>query len=613
MRAPDVAAAASGWEVHQFETYELEERERKLARRQQAAQTRTGNVQRLAPDLGSIASGTAIGSLCWAVQHYGRKDNADASAALDTRLVQLTDVTTTHALVSGFAAYIDTPNLPTVDAMLQAGRNNSYSNHLILLMLSASMRLRVNRPIPAAAEPVVAAGVIVNADLFVRVPETKQLLADWFAARLADPASSARTLLADAWHDAVARGETNLPCFHDLTQRPECAALVSRMIPPLLTGATLPTIHVAQSCVRHLVVNDPEIAQRLATMVQASNWTTGEVAGLWLAAAFVTGSAPTDIVAPFAALTDAGAWAAIDMWRGDSITSGPLAPMTCDKSAALISAVGARFPNAGQRLGSSYGQHNDYDAAEFVAGQIKHLASQDDAQAGPRLARLTSDPALASYRDLIRHHLAQCLRQRREHDFEAPDRERIAPSLMNSAPANTADLLAVVVDHFEQLSAEIRATSFARLNAYWSDKNRSYEQPKDERVCSKLLASDLQNRIAPLGLAASVEHHMIAEKRCDIVVLQAVIRLLPIEVKHHYHAELWTAWRTQLYKLYASDVRAQGVGIYCVLWSGEVDGRRMPALPEGISRPTSVAELREAVTSLIPAKTATACASSSSI
>lgn len=598
---PDLAAAASGWDLHQLEPYELEERERKIARRQEAVETRTNNVQRLAPDLASIASGNAVGSLCWAVQHYGRKDDADASVPLEARLVELTDIATTNALVSGFAAFIDTPNLPTVDAMLQAGRNNGYSNHLILLMVSASMRLRAHRPIPEAAEPVVAAGVIVNADIFVRVPDNIPMFANWFAARLADPASPARALLADAWPDAVDRGQTDLPCFHNLTQRPECAAFVSSMIPPLFSGATPPTSHVAQACVRHLVFNHPEAARQMATAALADSSTAGEIASLWLAAAFVTEPAPTDLVAPFAMLTEPGAWAAIDLWRGDGVTSRPLAPMTCEKSAALIAAVGARFPNAGQRLGSSYGQHNDYDAAEFVAGQIKHLASHNDAQAGSRLAQLASDPALATYRDLIRHHIAQRLRQRRERDFEAPDRERITTSLMNAAPANTADLLAVVVDHFEQLSVEIRGTSFARLNAYWSDKNRSYEQPKDEPVCSKLLAADLQNRIAPLGLAATVEHHMIAEKRCDIVVLQAAIRLLPIEVKHHYHAELWTAWRTQLDQLYASDARARGIGVYCVLWSGEGDGRRMPALPAGIDRPTSTVELRDALTSLIPA------------
>jgi hypothetical protein len=98
------------------------------------------------------------------VQHYGRKDGDDASVPLNARLVALTDETTAEAIVAGFAAFIDTPNLPTVDDMLQAGRKNSYSNDLVLVMLSASMRLGEKLPIPAHAEPVIAAGVIINAD-----------------------------------------------------------------------------------------------------------------------------------------------------------------------------------------------------------------------------------------------------------------------------------------------------------------------------------------------------------------------------------------------------------------------------------------------------------------
>ena len=62
---------------------------------------------------------------------------------------------------------------------------------------------------------------------------------------------------------------------------------------------------------------------------------------------------------------------------------------------------------------------------------------------------------------------------------------------------------------------------------------------------------------------------MIADKECDLVVLQGTERLLPIEFKHHYHAELWTAWHTQLDRLYTRDAKAGGLGIYLVLWSGE--------------------------------------------
>jgi hypothetical protein len=75
---------------------------------------------------------------------------------------------------------------------------------------------------------------------------------------------------------------------------------------------------------------------------------------------------------------------------------------------------------------------------------------------------------------------------------------------------------------------------------------------------------------------------------------------LPIEVKHHYNAELWTAWRTQLDRLYTWDAKAGGLGIYLVLWSGEANGRMMPKLPNGLERPGNAAELKNALESLIP-------------
>ena len=102
------------------------------------------------------------------------------------------------------------------------------------------------------------------------------------------------------------------------------------------------------------------------------------------------------------------------------------------------------------------------------------------------------------------------------------------------------------------------------------------------------------------SLIVTVEHHMIADKECDLVVLQGTGRLLPIEVKHHYHAELWTAWHTQLDRLYTRDAKAGGLGIYLVLWSGEAKGRKMRKPPDGFKRPASAAELRSVLQSFIP-------------
>jgi len=93
---------------------------------------------------------------------------------------------------------------------------------------------------------------------------------------------------------------------------------------------------------------------------------------------------------------------------------------------------------------------------------------------------------------------------------------------------------------------------------------------------------------------------MVKDKECDLVVLQGIDRLLPIEVKHHFNAELWTAWRTQLDRLYTRDVKAGGFGIYLVLWSGEAKDRMLPKIPNGLKRPASAIELSSVLESLIP-------------
>jgi hypothetical protein len=177
----------------------------------------------------------------------------------------------------------------------------------------------------------------------------------------------------------------------------------------------------------------------------------------------------------------------------------------------------------------------------------------------------------------------------------------VAEAICNRAPATPSDLLAFIVDHICVLAREIGRTQRERYRAYWNENGRSLIKPKREEVCSGLLAEDLQNRVQAHGLVVTVEHHMIADKECDLTVLQGTERLLPIEVKHHYHAELWTAWRNQLDRLYTRDAKAGGLGIYLVLWSGEAKGRMMPKLPNGLVRPANAVELRMALESLIPA------------
>ena len=180
------------------------------------------------------------------------------------------------------------------------------------------------------------------------------------------------------------------------------------------------------------------------------------------------------------------------------------------------------------------GSRNPWDASEFVANQIRLLAADGSADAGAQLERLENDGSLGSYRDLIRHHRAQHEKQQRESSFTFASPEQVAEAIQNCAPATPNDLLAFVVDHLDALARELTRTQREKYRAYWNESGRNLIKPKREEVCSGLLAEDLQNRVQAQSLIVTVEHHMIADKECDLMVLQGTERLLPIEVKHHY-------------------------------------------------------------------------------
>lgn len=295
---------------------------------------------------------------------------------------------------------------------------------------------------------------------------------------------------------------------------------------------------------------------------------------------------------------------AIDMLADNELGSMGAVSITSDQRLDVVRAIGSRFPHTGYPIGVWCGNRHSWEAADFVSKQILQLAADTSLSAGDYLRSLEDDPKLISYRDLVRHQRAQQEKQQRELGFIFAPPDRIARVLKNEAPATPNDLLAFVVDHCTALSQELARTQRERYRAYWNEHGRCLQEPKHEETCSGLFANDLQDRLRPHNLIATVERHMVADKECDIVILQGTDRLLPIEAKHHYHDELWTAWRTQLDYLYTREAGAGGLGIYLVFWSGEAKGRKMPKLPDNLDgiRPTNAAELRTALMKLIPEK-----------
>jgi hypothetical protein len=294
-------------------------------------------------------------------------------------------------------------------------------------------------------------------------------------------------------------------------------------------------------------------------------------------------------------------WHVLELLQGNELIGTKSPTLTPKHLSIAIKVIGSRFANRSPPTGTWRGRQHTWEATSFVAKQIENLALLEDQDGERILVEFLSDSLLASYHDLIRHRLAQRANRRRNSTFVFASPTDIARAIQNNAPATATDLLAYVSLHLNVLNRELKHTQMEVYRGYWNHDGSKLLEPKYEEVCSGLLASDLQTRIRPHGLVVTVEHHMVANKECDIVVTQAPGRLLPIEAKHHYHADLWTAWREQLDRLYTRDAAADGLGIYLVFWSGETPSRRMPKLPDGVTvRPSTATELRSTLESQIP-------------
>ena len=184
----------------------------------------------------------------------------------------------------------------------------------------------------------------------------------------------------------------------------------------------------------------------------------------------------------------------------------------------------------------------------------------------------------------------------REHAFEHATPEAILATLENLAPANPADLQALMVHHLVDLEKELRGADTYLLRAFW---NPGDDSPQPEVTCRDQLLAQLRPRLLPLGIKIEREASAAEETRPDMrveFVTPGVRIAVPLEVKKDSHRELWTAWRDQLDGSYTNDPGCQGRGVYVVFWFGT---KKSKASPEGM-KPASAIALQQAIVNRIP-------------
>ena len=520
-------------------------------------------------------------------------NDVDETASPSDRLADATDPETTAVALAAFAASAASPPDPSApDAAPRPGGRTQWP--LVAWFIatpndSDALSDLADGSLEALASALVEQG---SAAAYVSGGGTK--IREWLDSLATNrPDILARVIESSARLGLTAR-EWHVPALDGLADRGGLAVVARDVVPRLL--ADHPGAHpdALQTLMLAALAHVPAVDLRgMAETVLANPAVHhGPERAKWFALRFLCTPDGTGLEAmdEHAAGTSERFWASLDLLATPRLRPHRVdVVLTPAQREGVARFAGRRVPNTSPPQ-SWGGSHNAWDASEIVGRQIDRLAADTSEDAVSALDRLAADDELSSYRDRIRHARAGQARAGRETRHRRPELAEVVAVLRNGPPVNSADLLAFVLDHLAGLRRELRHTGTDRYKVFWNEDSHAHvTDPKVEESGRDRLVDMLNERLASHGVIAEPEGHMADDNRCDVRIAQRE-RLLPIEVKRHYHAQVWTALHGQLDRKYASDVRAQGFGIYLVLWYGSAY-RATPAVPGRGRRPSSADEM----------------------
>ncbi|MBJ8469694.1 hypothetical protein I6M67_19065, partial [Acinetobacter pittii] len=252
----------------------------------------------------------------------------------------------------------------------------------------------------------------------------------------------------------------------------------------------------------------------------------------------------------------------------------------------IMNTFRSEYPDTGYPRGVYSGDRQPWDAADFLKAIVAQLAKKPSDEASRALERLkNAEPD--SYTDLIKTLQYEQKQIRVESLYTPPTIEQIKAISEDLSPQSISDLQAFILEELAVVQAKIKSDDAESWRGFYDDNAKPY---KEERCRDHLIGLLRQGSNE---VVYEVEVHEADDKEADIGCTIGQLRL-PIEVKGQWHPELWTGADNQLNKLYAQDWRAEGRGIYLVLWFGlRTDNKKLKSRGKGKLNPTTADQLKE--------------------
>lgn len=273
--------------------------------------------------------------------------------------------------------------------------------------------------------------------------------------------------------------------------------------------------------------------------------------------------------------------------RMDAVTDN----VATEIAAWIVNEFRETFPITNRPSGVTSGDVNPWDASDYLSRLIDRVGSDisDEAKSAIDFLAKTND----GYRDRILSVKAEQKRKRAEQQFVLFEKTEVAAILTDSEPESLPDLQTRLLQLLDLVEAQVRSNDTESWRGFYDGNNI----PVEEEQCSERLIDIL--RAHEQNITFTPEGHIGHDREIDIDCTLGNLRL-PIELKGQWHAKLWTAADDQLDQQQAVDHRAQGYGIYLVLWFGDVDRSGWKPLTgaprgSGITKPQTPLELESAL------------------
>ena len=525
------------------------------------------------------------------------RDRLDAFLAGDESLVD--------AVLSGFCKTIDRSDLPSVTEVIRLG-TASKTHYLALPFMAGLEELTKTAVVIDLRRLRLALAVHYTVPMWP-IAQHPDRPPRWFAWALANRPEVVADVLVRSVLSKLRRGADSPAGIYELAHFPDHAGVARLATMPLLRKFPLRCASGQLSSLDHLLLAarrycdrdlllaliDEKRANHRMSVAQRVHWL---VAGLCIAP-----ESYVDRLESYAAAKERRIRflaEAVTMQFGISLD------LKCSRSVPalrlLIRLIGTscRPYSPGDESDEGVMVTPEMNAAHRVRDCMEQLASIPTQGASRALEALSSDADLRPWRSLLMDAAYRQEAARREVEFAYGDVAQVLETLIGGAPANVADLAALVLEHLDQIARTIRDGNTSDWKQYWNvDRHGRPASPRPEDVCRDALLSDLRTRLIPLGIDVQPEGRYANDRRADMRASCAGFNV-PVEIKRSCHRDLWSAVRSQLIARYTVDPETLGHGIYLVLWFADT-GHCRPTPSETGSPVLSSSELEDRLVSTL--------------